>query len=392
MQLSDIPAKFNIPFAASAGAGFIRDVPQAPTGTPGQASLTTGFPPENFQPVAAGGVPPFGSDFNGILNKSTAWNRWQGAGVAFPPYDATFQAAVGGYPKSALVSSLVEDLLIYYSLVDNNVTNPDTGGAGWYIWSRKLTVNTTIYVNAATGNDSFNGLTPATAKATIQAAVDTAWTFPPSQFTITIQVANGTYTGGVLTPLFAGPAVIIQGASTAGVIMNSGSNGAFAVQGLNQVTIKNVTAANTSSSGGAGLFSATFSAILTTQDTASNATGGSVFAATDNAVINCGNHTFNGNCLTFWTASTLGVINLVPGASVYTVSSPLTVSLATVISFGAAALSLPSGTHPTFVNPGNVTGKRYDVTLNGVVNTVGAGSTYFPCTIAGTTATGGQYI
>ena len=46
---------------------------------------------------------------------------------------------------------------------------------------------------------------------------------------------------------------------------------------------------------------------------------------------------------------------------------------------------------PTFINPGNVTGPKYFATLNGVINTQGAGVNYFPGTAAGTTAQGGQY-
>ncbi len=38
-----------------------------------------------------------------------------------------------------------------------------------------------------------------------------------------------------------------------------------------------------------------------------------------------------------------------------------------------------------------VTGKRYDVSQNGVINTGGAGANYFPGNVAGTTASGGQY-
>lgn len=134
MQSSDIPTKFNIGFASSAGGGYIRTIPQSPTGTLGQASLEEGFPPANFNPVSAGGVPPFGQDFNGILLPITLWNRWQAAGGAFPPYDATFQTAIGGYPKGATVASVVTSGLIWISIAENNVTNPDTGGAGWMIF------------------------------------------------------------------------------------------------------------------------------------------------------------------------------------------------------------------------------------------------------------------
>ena len=75
MKIANIPSKFAIPFASSAGAGYIRTIPQTPTGTAGQASLQQGFPPENFSPVSAGGVPPFGQDFNGLLNQVTSWKR-----------------------------------------------------------------------------------------------------------------------------------------------------------------------------------------------------------------------------------------------------------------------------------------------------------------------------
>lgn len=132
MQASDIPAKFNIPWGNSAGGSFIRNIPQASQiGIEnGAASLTDGFPPLNFDPLSGGGVPPFGQDFNGILRQITQWSRWQAAGGPVI-YDSTFQTAVGGYPAGALVQSATTPGIFWYSLVDNNATNPDTGGAGW---------------------------------------------------------------------------------------------------------------------------------------------------------------------------------------------------------------------------------------------------------------------
>src|SRR6185312_8993880 len=127
-------------------------------------------------------------DFNGVNNQMSAWSRWAATG-AFPPYDPTWQAAVGGYPMWSCVGSLVEFGLIWISTVDNNLTNPDTGGAGWFAWSRIVTANKDIYVNGATGNDNNNGLSPATAMATLQAAVNRAFQYPPSQYIITIHVA-----------------------------------------------------------------------------------------------------------------------------------------------------------------------------------------------------------
>lgn len=132
MQLSQIPAKFAIPFANSAGGSFIRAIPQASQigVNPGFASLTDGFPPLNFTPIASGGFPPFGQDMNGLMNQTTAWSRWQSAGGPVF-YDATFQAACGGYPQYAVVRSLVNPNIFWESSVDNNLTNPDAGGANW---------------------------------------------------------------------------------------------------------------------------------------------------------------------------------------------------------------------------------------------------------------------
>ncbi len=87
MQISDIPEKFPIPWANGAGGGFIEAIPtdsQIAT-TPGRASLTDGFPPLNFTPIGGGGIPPFGKDFNGIINRETAWLRWLNAGEPVIP-------------------------------------------------------------------------------------------------------------------------------------------------------------------------------------------------------------------------------------------------------------------------------------------------------------------
>ena len=129
MQASNIPTKFPIIFASSAAGGTIRTVPNT-TSTPGAASFTNGFPELNFEPEGSGGIPPFGQDFNGLLKVYSAWLQWQQAGGPIP-YDATFQSAVGGYPKGALVQSAVTFGVFWLCLVDNNATNPDTGGSGW---------------------------------------------------------------------------------------------------------------------------------------------------------------------------------------------------------------------------------------------------------------------
>jgi hypothetical protein len=132
MQDSDVPIRLPIPFGQSAGGAFIRTIPTASQigVTPGAASLTDGFPPLTATPIGAGGVPPSVKDMNGILYEVSGWSRWVAAGGPIF-WEAAFSAAIGGYPKSAIVASPVTFGTYWLSTVENNVTNPDAGGAGW---------------------------------------------------------------------------------------------------------------------------------------------------------------------------------------------------------------------------------------------------------------------
>lgn len=133
MLASSIPTKFPIPFANSAGASFIRPVPVASQIgiNPGAASDTDGFVPLNFLVPSAGGIPPDGRDVNGILNQITAWNQWQSVGGPIY-YDAAQSTAVGGYPHGAILNAVGIQAGYWWSQVDNNTTDPDTGGANWF--------------------------------------------------------------------------------------------------------------------------------------------------------------------------------------------------------------------------------------------------------------------
>ena len=131
MQLATIPLKISTVWGTN-GAAYRRAIPNASQigKVNGAASYSDGFVPLNFTPVAAGGVPPFGQDMNGVLFQMTGWERWAQAGGAIL-YDAQFQQAVGGYPSRARVGSVTTPYLIWQSTADDNLTNPDTGGAGW---------------------------------------------------------------------------------------------------------------------------------------------------------------------------------------------------------------------------------------------------------------------
>ncbi|NTF54939.1 hypothetical protein G6L12_08535 [Agrobacterium rhizogenes] len=154
MKLSDIPSKFAIPFGASAGGGFIRTIPQASQiGTQdGAASLTDGFPPVTFLPVGSGGTPPWGQDFNGILNQITEWSQWQNAG-GLVIYDSTFSTSIGGYPKGAILASSASPGFIWMSTADDNTTNPD--GVSPSNWVGITNRATTATVFSTPGTSTF---------------------------------------------------------------------------------------------------------------------------------------------------------------------------------------------------------------------------------------------
>ena len=134
MLKASSPPRFVVPFAFSAGGSFIRAIPLASQiGIQnGAASLTDGFPPLCFQPVASGGTPPFGSDMNGILNQLSQWSQWLEAGGPVY-YDSTFATGGnGGYPQGAIVQSNIVPGNFWLSTADNNTTDPDSlSSANW---------------------------------------------------------------------------------------------------------------------------------------------------------------------------------------------------------------------------------------------------------------------
>jgi hypothetical protein len=144
MLAASIPPYFLQPFANNAGAGYVRSIPNTTADTTA-ASLNLGFPPACFVDVALGGTPPNGQDFNGILNELSANDQWiQAGGQAF--YNAAFSTAIGGYPNAAVLMAATM-AHFWQSTVDNNTSDPDTGGANW----KNLTISGYQPAGAPTG-------------------------------------------------------------------------------------------------------------------------------------------------------------------------------------------------------------------------------------------------
>lgn len=120
------PAQITVPF----GTGGLKNaIPAAADPVTGNAGYSGGFPAINMTPKVAGGIPPFGEDFNGIFFDVTTAIQFLEAGGSFP-YSSAFSTAVGGYPLGAKVINSAKTGF-WLNLVANNTTNPDSGGAGW---------------------------------------------------------------------------------------------------------------------------------------------------------------------------------------------------------------------------------------------------------------------
>jgi hypothetical protein len=186
LALSDsaAPPKFGIPWAASAGVPYINSIP-----VPSQigiqncrASLTDGFPPLTFTPPGAGGCPPFGADWNGIIKQITQWSQWQAAGGPVF-FDGTFATNAGGYPNGAKLMSAVTPGTVWMSTIDNNTTNPDTAAAAnWVQDPGQIPIGTPVASLSTTiqsGYVSANGMTigSASSNATSRANADTQFLF-----------------------------------------------------------------------------------------------------------------------------------------------------------------------------------------------------------------------
>ncbi len=125
------PTNLQKPFADSGTKNTI-PIPSQIGVVNGAASYTDGFPPLTMTPIAAGGVPPAGPDFNGILNEISQHIVFQNAGGVYQ-YDSALATAVGGYPKGSLLLNLAGDGC-WLCMADANSTDPDATNGSAANW------------------------------------------------------------------------------------------------------------------------------------------------------------------------------------------------------------------------------------------------------------------
>lgn len=122
------------PFGKNAGPTYIQlPVPVASQIgiTPGIASFDDGFVPLNMTDPSVGGIPPKGSQMNGVLYMITQYCALLQAGEICS-YSAGSSVAFGGYSVGAKLASISTPGIIWTNLVNGNTNDPDVDSTGWY--------------------------------------------------------------------------------------------------------------------------------------------------------------------------------------------------------------------------------------------------------------------
>lgn len=252
----------------------------------------------------------------------------------------------------------------------------------------QLTANTTFYV-ATTGSDSNSGLSASTPFLTIQKAINTIMALDLNGYTATISVADGTYGGfAVSSPIIGGSLQITGDVTTpANCVISSissscvtATNGAiFSIGGFSL----------TSSGSGAGIV-ATNNGIVTING---NMNFGSIaqsgMTTSDHGKIYItASYTINGNAVSHWDSERFGMIWVFSAATISLAGSPAwSTAFATVLNQGL--IFAPSGV-ASF--SGAATGSRYAASSNGLIQTNGGGTSFFPGSTSGSTSAQGQYL
>lgn len=113
------------PFATSGDRASIPDT----TGSAGRASWSLGFPPDTMEAKIAGGIPPDGRDFNGVLFELSAHAFFTQAGQPFR-YSSAVSTAAGGYGLGAVLGSS-DGKTLWYNLLNGNTVDPDGASTNW---------------------------------------------------------------------------------------------------------------------------------------------------------------------------------------------------------------------------------------------------------------------
>lgn len=136
-----MPKLLKTPFAVDAAEGFRTDIQESTGAAPNSATYQVGFPPVTMQSIASNGMPPKGSDLNGVLYDITDNLVFltQGGGYGF---DSAYATSIGGYPLNARLRLTNGDIV--KSTIDGNTNDPNVDMTGW----KRIENNGTLFLHA----------------------------------------------------------------------------------------------------------------------------------------------------------------------------------------------------------------------------------------------------
>ena len=263
----------------------------------------------------------------------------------------------------------------------------DSGAGG----RERLTTARTYYVRTD-GSDSNTGLVNSAGGAflTVQKAIDVAATLDISIYDVTIQVVAGTYAlSSMITAknMIGAGAVIILGDETtpSNIVFDATGCNVFGATLITTIyKLKGFKLKSTAGTCTLGLFSSNNS-YFTYQNLEFGTGITQHIRCSDGGSIYCtGNYTISGGASNHF-CGVNGSFR-VQGVTITLTGTPAFSDAFVNMSYGSVAIM------STITFSGSATGTRYSVAMNGVLYTGSGGASYFPGSVAGSTATGGQYI
>lgn len=347
-------------------------------GTPSSGTLTncsglpvSGIAASTSQPIGVGSI-ELGHASDTTLSRASA-GRLAIEGVNVVTVSST----------DTLTNKTLTDPIVGTQTVLDNSTKAASTAYVDRTTREKLTANRTYYVRTD-GSDSNTGLanTSGGAFLTVQKAVDVATTLDLNGYTLTIQIADGTYTGATTLKNVVGFAgagsLVIKGnnSTPANVLISTTSVGCFTANGTNVVwDILDLKMQTTT--GGACLQAQSGGAIRYGNVNFGACANVHIGAFENGSVVCIANYAISGGALTHFYGSYMGLVRATSR------SITITGTPAFSLAFAFSDLSgLVAADAMTF--SGSATGPRYYVATGGQVATGGGGTSYLPGNAAGT--------
>jgi len=268
-------------------------------------------------------------------------------------------------------------------------------------YQKILLTSTTFYIDQGIGSDTLYDVTSDTISgahgpwATLTHALTVMATLNLNGNTATIQLANpGTYSGLLNIRAPSSGTLMIRGdpSSQSSYIISGTPGGVQGVVTVNSgsVELTGITVENISGPALSWGIEASNSSVTLTNVTVAGATSSfaNVLAEVGGSITLGSGIIFSGSTNSAACAQHGGVINQSGSGPTVSGSPAYATGAMSANSLGVYAVAATGVTAWS----GAATGHRYSAVLNSVINTNGGGASFFPGSVAGTTATGGQYI